>query len=204
MIVQELTSDTEHPSYQLLRQSNLERQYGFMQSAIGAAVTLGHHQVSDELIVALNCHATACLNPRAGEYRAEGIEVAIRRGPGDPPGHQPPPGSAVKGLMSDFVSIVNAGWEDASPVELGAYCAWAVNHIHPFTNGNGRTARALCYHVLCVKLGGLLPGSPMLPERIRSRRAEYVEKLQAGDRGDLAPLVGFIDGLLTDQIASGD
>ena len=36
-----------------------------------------------------------------------------------------------------------------------------------------------------VKLAGLLPGSPMLPERIRSRREEYVEKLQAGDRRDL-------------------
>lgn len=78
---------------------------------------------------------------------------------------------------------------------------------HPFINGNGRTARAICYFVVCVKAGGLVPGSVILPELLRINRDEYVMALKAVDESlktefDLTPLVRMIVRLLDEQIAS--
>lgn len=64
---------------------------------------------------------------------------------------------------------------------LAAYCLWRLNHIHPFINGNGRTARGLCYFVICVKAGSWLEGEPILPELLRRHHDEYVRCLQAAD-----------------------
>jgi hypothetical protein len=43
---------------------------------------------------------------------------------------------------------------------------WSMNWIHPFFGGNGRTARALSYLVLSVKLGFVRPGTKTIPELI--------------------------------------
>ncbi|WP_413916694.1 Fic family protein [Candidatus Skiveiella danica] len=83
--------------------------------------------------------------------------------------------------MDDFVNTVNRNWESADPVGLAAYVLWRLNHIHPFINGNGRTARAASYFVLCVKAGQWLPGTTILPELLRRERASYVTALQSAD-----------------------
>jgi hypothetical protein len=57
---------------------------------------------------------------------------------------------------------------------------WRLNYI-PFINGNGRTARAASYFVLCCKAGGWLPGNPILPELLRQNRPAYVAALQKAD-----------------------
>lgn len=57
-----------------------------------------------------------------------------------------------------------------------------MNWIHPFIEGNGRTARATCYYLLCVRSGALLYGRKIVPERIRENRAGYEAALQSADR----------------------
>ena len=69
-----------------------------------------------------------------------------------------------------------------APTELAAYGLWRMNWIHPFVEGNGRTARAVCYFLLCGRIGSLLRGQKTLPERIRENRQGYVEALRAADR----------------------
>ncbi|WP_400770301.1 Fic family protein [Methylosinus sporium] len=59
---------------------------------------------------------------------------------------------------------------------------WRLNWIHPFIEGNGRTARAACYYLLCVRSETLLPGRKILPERIRENRDGYERALVAADR----------------------
>jgi Fic family protein len=84
--------------------------------------------------------------------------------------------------MEDFVNSVNWQWEAADAVVLAAYVLWRLNYIHPFINGNGRTARAACYFVLCVKAKTWLPGAPILPELIKRERPTYVAALRDADR----------------------
>lgn len=118
--------------------------------------------------VAINFHVIACLHAN-GEYRPCSVTVG---------GYNPPEHWRVN--VDDFVNLVNRRWND--PVPLAAYVLWRLNHIHPFINGNGRTARAACYFVLCLKVGGWLGGHNILPERLRTCGDEYVQALEEGDQ----------------------
>src|ERR1700733_7954304 len=90
----------------------------------------------------------------------------------------PPAHYRVLVLMVDFVNVVNRNWEQFDRVFLATYVLWRLNNIHPFINGNGRTARAACYFVLCLKSGGWVRGQTILPELIRRERDEYCIHLQ--------------------------
>ena len=110
--------------------------------------------------------------------------------------------------MDDLVNIVNRNWEAHDEVALATYVLWRLNFIHPFINGNGRTARAACYFVLCLKLGGLInEGEMILPELLVRDRAEYVAALKQADAplkvgqlANLAPLHNLVQRLLNEQL----
>ena len=109
--------------------------------------------------------------------------------------------------MDRFVSFVHENWDNISPTEMAGYGLWRLNWVHPFIEGNGRTARAVCYYLLCTKLGGLLRGNKIVPERIRENRDEYVSALRAADKAwhngnlDLSPMDQFLQKLLDAQLS---
>jgi len=111
--------------------------------------------------------------------------------------------------MDDFVNTVNTSLRDDAVV-VAAYVLWRLNYIHPFINGNGRTARAACYFVLCVRAGGWLPGKVILPELLRRDRDEYVAALQEADKSyaagqlDLTSLHALLSKLLGEQLADSE
>lgn len=197
MILFELTNSEQDPVYQALEIANGNRQYDFLRSIVIASLSADRLFLSQHVIKALNFQAITCLHTNAGEYRPCPVTV----GP-----YSPPEQYRVPALMDDFVNIVNRTWEQADPVVFAAYVLWRLNHIHPFINGNGRTARAACYFVLCVKLGGWLPGTTILPELISLHRPQYVTALKHADASlltgtlDLAPLHELLSGLLDEQI----
>lgn len=196
MIVFELTGSEQHSVYQALEISNGNRHYDFLLSIVVACLAMGRPFLSQQIIKALNFHAIACLHIRAGEYRPCDVTAGQ---------HQPPSFYRVPALMDDFVNVVNRGWEQADPVALATFVLWRLNNIHPFINGNGRTARASCYYVLCVKAGGLLPGTTILPELIRQNHQEYVAALQEGHDSagaNLARLHALVSRLLAEQLQS--
>ena len=90
---------------------------------------------------------------------------------------------------------------------MAAFALWKLNWIHPFVEGNGRTARAACYYLLCMKAGGLLPGSKIVPERIRENRNRYCDALEAADHAwdqglyDVSLLADFLQELLIAQLS---
>lgn len=84
--------------------------------------------------------------------------------------------------MDQFISVIHENWDVMGhPTLLPAYALWRMNWIHPFIEGNGRTARAACYYLICLRHGALLPGQKTVPERIRENRAPYYAALQAAD-----------------------
>ena len=92
------------------------------------------------------------------------------------------------------------------PTTLAAYVLWRLNWIHPFVEGNGRTARAACYYILCMRQGRLLPGKKIVPERIREDRGPYYEALTAADKKweeghfDVSELADYLQVKLRDQL----
>jgi Fic family protein len=162
---------------------------------------MGRPFLSQHIIKAFNFQAITCLHINAGEYRPCYVEVGA---------HKPPDFYRVPALMDDCINSVNRNWDRTDAVALATFVLGRLNNIHPFINGNGRTARAACYYVLCVKAGGLLPGQTILPELIRQNRQEHIDALQhahntfaESGNPDLAPLHAIITRLIDEQIASG-
>lgn len=186
MIIYELLETENHKAYQDLSIDNLERQYDFLRSLVNAALDLERPMISTAVTLALNFHAIACLHVNAGQFRPCPVTVGS---------YTPPPEYRVPELMNNFVNEVNRFWEHADAIALGAYVLWRLNHIHPFINGNGRTARALCYYVICLKSGGWLAGSTILPELIRRDRDQYVRLLQEADQKFTKGEPNFLQGL---------
>jgi Fic family protein len=108
--------------------------------------------------------------------------------------------------MDRFISTIHENWYIWTPTELAAYGLWRLNWIHPFIEGNGRTARATCYYLLCVRAGMLLPGSRIVPERIRDNRDGYEAALKAADQAwdeghlDFSQMEAYLADLLGAQL----
>ena len=202
MIVFDILRTENHQVYRDLERQNLGRQYDFLRSAFLASMQLSFAGLSDAFLKALNMHAIGCLHEYAGSYRPVGIEVRIGES-----AHTPPISEQVPGLMSGLINDLNENWNKSDPIALSAYTLWRLNWIHPFVNGNGRTARAAAYYVICRKVGNWLPGTKILPELIRDSRSEYVGALQHADatsnsgQADLQPLMQYLTKLLSQQLS---
>jgi Fic family protein len=96
--------------------------------------------------------------------------------------HKPPHFKEVPELMDRFISTIHENWFNWPATLLAAYGLWRLLWVHPFIEGNGRTARAACYYLLCARSGALLPGRKIVPERIRDNRPAYYAALQAADK----------------------
>jgi hypothetical protein len=199
MIIFELVGREDNPVYRALEVSNGNRQYDFLRSIVQASLDMGKPFLSQHVLKAFNFQAITCLHTNPGEYRP----CPVRVGPYTPPEHY-----RVPALMDDFVNTINRYWDQLDPVALATYVLWRVNNIHPFINGNGRTARAACYFVLCLKAGNLLQGNTILPELIRANRDEYCAALNLGHNSfaagnlDLTVLHALVARLVDEQLKS--
>lgn len=197
MYIFELVGGEGHDAYQKLSIENLDRQYGFLRSVVEASIALNRPMLSLEVIQALNFHAISCLHANAGVLRPCQVTVGE---------YMPPPHWEVPARMSMFVDEVNRNWEQTDPVLLACFVLWRLNHIHPFVNGNGRTARVTAYFVLCLKAGQWLAGDVLLPELLRRERPRYVAALKHADASiiagplDLSALHNLVSELLNEQL----
>ncbi len=84
---------------------------------------------------------------------------------------------------------------------------WRLNWIHPFGEGNGRTARVISYVVLCVRVGFLLPGTKTIPQQIDANKTPYYDALREADLAwskkelDLSEMETLLEQLLATQLA---
>jgi hypothetical protein len=72
---------------------------------------------------------------------------------------------------------INENWKK-SAVHLAAYVLWKMNWIHPFADGNGRTARAVSYVVLSIKLDSLLPGTQRSRNKSPPTKIPIIKRLR--------------------------
>ncbi|WP_281300770.1 MULTISPECIES: Fic family protein [unclassified Iodidimonas] len=102
---------------------------------------------------------------------------------------------------------MNDHWQSEA-LHLCAYVMWRLNWIHPFTDGNGRTSRAISYVVLCCRIGDRLPGRQTIPEAISNNKTPYYEALEAADEAftkgpvDVSKLQELLKTYLAQQLKS--
>ena len=180
-----------------IQEHNLVRQYGLLTNCIEIGLEQGPAAFDKYTIWALNHAAVANISQFGGRYRQEPIYVGE---------HIPPHFKEVSELMDRFVSFIHENWYGMSATQLAAYGLWRLNWIHPFVDGNGRTARAVCYYLMGVRIGVLLPGRKIVPERIKENRDGYEKALRAADAAwddghlNVLEMEAFLAGLLKDQL----
>jgi Fic family protein len=181
-----------------VQERNLIRQYDLLANCIEIGIRKGPEALDKYTLWALNHVAVANIAQFGGRFREEPIYVG---------NHIPPHFNEVPDLMDRFISFIHENWYAARETQLAAYALWRLNWIHPFVEGNGRTARATAYYILCVRSGRLLPGNKIVPERIREDRAPYIQALRAADRAweagnlDVSELATYLARLLQAQLA---
>ncbi|XP_063990942.1 protein adenylyltransferase Fic [Diachasmimorpha longicaudata] len=101
-------------------------------------------------------------------------------------GHIPPGPGDIHYLMEEFATWLNS--ERAirmHPVRYAALAHYKLVHIHPFSDGNGRTSRLLMNTIL------MQAGYPPVIIH-KQHRHKYYEYLQIANTGDVRPFVRFI------------
>jgi Fic family protein len=181
-----------------IQEQNLLRQYDLLSNCIEIGIEKGIEAFDKYTLWCLNYAAVSNIAQFGGRYRKEPIYVG---------NHIPPHFKDVPEEMDRFFSVVHENWTIIThPTTLPAYALWRLNWIHPFVEGNGRTARAACYYLICLRHGMLLPGKKIVPERIREDREPYYAAPRSADRAwaeghfDVSELAGYLSDLLKAQL----
>lgn len=114
----------------------------------------------------------------AGKYRTSNVFI----GGAD---HIPPDALQVPANMKKLMAWFAKEQKRLHPIELAALLHHRLVYIHPFFDGNGRTAR-LVMNVILMR-----DGYP-LAVILKNDRQKYYRALQAADKGRLSALVQFI------------
>jgi Fic family protein len=128
-----------------------------------------------------------------GRLRDENVHLNQAGSPLTLPVWQPPPVAEVRGLLAELCRR----WREEFPnltaeendIQAIARFHYEFLKIHPFLDGNGRTARALLLQQ-CLDLFGRANLSRL------DRGASYNSALIAANGGDLVPLIDVIRPVL--------
>jgi fido (protein-threonine AMPylation protein) len=136
------------------------------------------------------------INRFAGTFRSTPIKIGGSS-------HVPPDPTQVPIFVEDFCEYINSN-RSKSAIHLAAYALWRLNWIHPFADGNGRTARIVSYMLLCVGLGYRIPGTKTIPEQIAENKSPYYRALETADRAFQSGVidVSAMEALLEEKLAT--
>jgi len=114
----------------------------------------------------------------AGKYRDVNVRIlgAIK---------SPPRFEKVPGEMAAFLKEFNENPKKFNDVELAAFIHYRLVEIHPFIDGNGRTARLL------MNLFLMSYGYPITMV-LKVDRKKYYDRLKKADQGDMKPFFDFM------------
>lgn len=182
--------------------NGIVRQFELVQALIVRNVNDGSVHITPELLLALHNEAGDGSHPAFGSYRQVDVKIGGSQ-------HLPPDPSAIPRAIEEMCAFIKERWEADDAVALSSFALWKLLWIHPFVDGNGRTARALCYLIIGLKVKALLPGTPTLPEQLLERREQFYDALYAADlafakvgQPDLNPLIHLINEMLARQLRS--
>ena len=187
--------------FRFVTDGNLLRQYDFLQTHVEIALREPDYVISHDVVRQLNNYAVVHISNTPGKYRERPVFIENTQ-------HIPPEHGKVQGFMEECLHYIAKNWKTHSALHLAAYALWRLNWIHPFMEGNGRTARATCYLILCVKHSLWLPGTNTVLKQIRDDRTPYYAALREADRAydprdariDVSRLETYLEALLTKQL----
>jgi len=113
-----------------------------------------------------------------GRYRTTNVRIlgAIK---------SPPQAEKVPRLMSNFIEFIKKNPDNINAIEMAAVMHYKFVEIHPFSDGNGRTARLL------MNLFLMKHGYPITIV-LKNDRKKYYQTLKEADKGNIKPFIDFI------------
>lgn len=114
----------------------------------------------------------------AGRYRNANVIIGGAQ-------HAPPDALEVPHKMRELMRWLNSQRDKMNIIELAAMLHHKLVHLHPFFDGNGRTAR------LAMNLLLMRAGCPLVVI-LKNDRKKYYEVLDRADKGDYGPLIRFV------------
>lgn len=114
----------------------------------------------------------------AGRYRNANVIIGGAN-------HTPPDALQVPNKMRDFITWLGSQKNKLNIIELAALLHHRLVYIHPFFDGNGRTAR------LAMNLFLMQAGYPLVVI-MKTDRKKYYDVLDRADSGKVEPLIKFI------------
>ncbi len=179
---------------------NTLRQYSKIEEMVGYFLDPERpFKLRPSHIATLHREALQSISASAGLWRPSTVEIIGSK-------HTPPEAFEVPERIEELCDYVNEKWNDKQPLHLAAYVMWRLNWIHPFTDGNGRTSRAVSYLVLCIRLKMLPPGRMTIPQQIEQEKTPYYRALEAADdawsegRVDLTAMKQLLSSMLAKQL----
>lgn len=171
-----------------------------------ATLNDGHPFVfSEQILKRMHLIAMQGLLATPGEYRQGNVRISNSP-------HIPPNWIEVPAQVGTLIAYVANNWAERSLIHLASFVLWRLNWVHPFADGNGRTARAAAYLVLCARNGQLFPPHNTIIQQIQNDKARFYTELRQADTiyqqtgGNLdhalLPFENYISELLTVQIQS--
>ncbi len=121
-------------------------------------------------------------NDNAGSYRTKPVIITGTS-------YTPPPPSKVAPAMQEFVAQIPTKRDTMHPVNFAGWLHIRLANIHPFIDGNGRTARLL------MNLALMQAGYPItiIPPLVRG---EYISTLQASNNDDNQPFINLLSNMV--------
>ena len=164
-----------------------------MRTTARADLLNDENSLSKELIKKINYLFMKDLCETAGQYRDGDRYASSMRAP---------PYEEIEQLLTSTLERLVGMWHKSTPAALAAYVLWSICHIHPFRDGNGRTARAFALYVFCLKYGRVLSEHEFNPEIIKDQDLyhNYISYLEYGNRNNLHPLQFFLEELIGNRI----
>ncbi|WP_100405217.1 Fic family protein [Bacillus solitudinis] len=128
-------------------------------------------------------------NENAGNYRNINVRISGSV-------HEPPNFLQVPQEMSNLLSWYEDNKGDLHPVELAALFHFKFVYIHPFSDGNGRTARLLM-NLILMENGY----PPAIVKAEHEQRLKYYETLElASVKQIYSPFIELITGCVRDSL----
>jgi Fic family protein len=137
------------------------------------------HTVSEHLIRSLQHLIVKETEPDiAGSYRTGAVMITGSK-------HQPPDATDIPILMRELIIWTKKNQKTMNIIELAALLHHKIANIHPFFDGNGRTAR-LVMNLLLMQYG-----YPLVII-LKNDRKKYYDVLEKADADKTEPLIKFV------------
>jgi Fic family protein len=169
LVIEEGVTTGGKPLKNYIEAKNTARAYELLEELVrGKGITLETVQKIHETL-------TRGILEEAGRYRTK--NVRITGAPKTPPSYQ-----KVGQMMEELLEEIDK--TRTHPLETSAILHHRFVEIHPFTDGNGRTARLL------QNLYLMSHGYPPIILR-KEDRLRYYQYLRSADKGNLRPFINF-------------